>query len=215
VTDNDSVISDHTLCVLTCHWHQIIKDCEKSGNGFGQRDSSDDSFGQFDVAMSMGDERSSFVKVHTGQRFHHLYFWHMADLMGVLKNVLNVLSPEVSGDTDNIPGDTASTQRSRRGRADEERDEDRVAKKLFREGVQSSLIMIGSGLRDANNIQAIVTTRAAIHREEEKIQSFTVKCLTCPPEEKRIYDGLIVQLTGRVAGYEEELAVLVKARDGN
>jgi hypothetical protein len=92
----------------------LIKDCERSGNGFGQRDVSDDSFGQFDVELSMGDERAAFVKPHTGQRFHHLYFWYLADLMGVLKNVLNVLSPEVAGDTDKIPGDTASTQRSRR-----------------------------------------------------------------------------------------------------
>jgi hypothetical protein len=138
----------------------------------------------------------------------------MADVMGVLKNVLNVLSPEVAGDTDNIPGDTASTQKTRRGRADEDRDEDRAAKKKFREGVQFSLKTIGDGLRDANSIQAIVTTRAAIHREEEKIQSFTLKCLTCSPEEKKIYQGLMIQLSDRVAGYEEELLALVKTRDG-
>jgi hypothetical protein len=36
-----------------------------------------------------------------------------ADQLGMLKNVLNVLSAEVSGDTDNVPGDTALTGKAR------------------------------------------------------------------------------------------------------
>jgi hypothetical protein len=77
----------------------IIKDCECSGNGFGQRDVSDDSFGEFNPEafdITRGDKRSAFVKPYLGQRFHHLYFWHLCETMGVLKTILNVLLPEVS-----------------------------------------------------------------------------------------------------------------------
>jgi hypothetical protein len=155
------------------------------------------------------------VKVHLGQRFHHLYFWHLADIMGVLKNVLNVLSPEVSADTDNIPDNTVTTQKSRRGRSisDDERDEDRSAKKKFRMGVQSSLKTIGDGLRDANIIQAIVSTRTAISREEDKVHNLMMKCLLCSPEEKAIFENIMAHHSSRVEQYEEELLALTKKRD--
>jgi hypothetical protein len=204
-------VPDHSLLLTWCHWHQqIIKDCEQSGNGFGQRDVSDEAFGQFE--SENGDERSSFVKVHLGQRFHHLYFWHLADLMGVLKNVLNVLSAEVSADTDNIPDNTASTQRSkRRSSSDDERDEG--AKKKFREGVQSSLKMIGEGLKEANILSTIVSTRAAVRAEEDKVHNLMMKCLLCTPEEKVVFENIMAHHSSRVATYEEELLVLTAKRD--
>jgi hypothetical protein len=132
--------------------------------------------------------------------------------MGVLKNVLNVLSPEVAGDTDNIPGDTASTQRSRRVRSVDD-DEDRVAKKQFRIGVSNSLKMIGDGLRDANIIQAIVSVRRSIKEAEDTAMMLKVKCLTCSPEEKVLYEAAEDHHADRVKGYVEELAALVKKRD--
>jgi hypothetical protein len=169
---------------------------------------SDEAFGQFEAEN--GDERASFVKLHLGQRFHHLYFWHLADLMGVLKNVLNVLSAEVSADTDNIPDNTASTQRSkRRAGSDDERDED---KKKFRNCVQSSLKMIGDGLKEGNILSAIVTTRAAIRAEEDKVQNLMVKCILCTPEEKTVFEKLMAHHSGRVETYEEELLALTAKR---
>jgi hypothetical protein len=190
----------------------IIKDCERSGNGFGQRDVSDDSFGEFDPEAfdtTRGDERSAFVKPHLGQRFHHLYFWHLCETMGVLKTVLNVLSPEVSGDTDSVPGSTTSTQKKRRGSVPSDDDEERVAKKKFREGVQLSLKSIGDGLTYGNILQAIVTTRHAIRAEEDKVMAIKVRCIVCSTEEKELYESLSDHHQSRVAEYEEELAALL------
>jgi cytoskeletal protein RodZ len=171
---------------------------------------SNEAFGQFE--SENGDERSSFVKLHLGQRFHHLYFWHLADLMGVLKNVLNVLSAEVSADTDNIPDNTASTQRAkRRSASDDEKEE--CAKKKFRDGVQSSLKTIGEGLRDANINSAIVSTRVAIRAEEDQVNSFMVRCLLCSPEEKEMFEKVMSHHSARVVTYEEELKALVAKRN--
>jgi hypothetical protein len=134
--------------------------------------------------------------------------------MGVLKNVLNVLSAEVSADTDNIPDNTVSTQRSRRGRSsNDERDDDRSAKKKYREGVQASLKAIGDGMRDAIIIQAIVSTRAAIRAEEDKVHNLMMKCLHCTPEEKVVFENIMSHHSGRVAQYEEELLDLTAKRD--
>jgi hypothetical protein len=192
----------------------IIADCEQSGNGFGQRDMADDSFGVFDPEYDTqrGDERASFVKTHLGQRFHHLYFWHLCDTMGVLKTVLNVLSPEVAVDCENVAADTTSTLR-RRSRTPSDDEEERSAKKKFREGVQLSLKSIGDGMKEGNLIQAIVTTRAAIRAEEDKVMSLKIKLITCTPEENEIFAAIVDHHQGRIHEYDEELASLIKKRD--
>ena len=45
-----------------------------------------------------GGDRGSYVNLKYGRRSHHLYLWHIGDTMGVLKNVLGVLSGEVALD---------------------------------------------------------------------------------------------------------------------
>jgi hypothetical protein len=40
--------------LVTC-FAQIIKDCEISGNGFGQRDESDENFGHYNRSATAGD----------------------------------------------------------------------------------------------------------------------------------------------------------------
>jgi hypothetical protein len=146
-----------------------------------------------------------------------LYFWHLAEEMGVLKNVLNVLSAEVSADTDNAPNNTAAPQRNRRSRisGDDEREEDRAAKKKFRAGVQSSLKVIGDGLRDANILTTIVNTRSATCAEEDRVHQMLMKILICTPEEKKpIFEEIKLHHSKpAIATYEEELARLVAKRD--
>ena len=170
-------------------------------------------------------DRASFVKQSLGQRHHHLSLWYLADTMGVLKNVLNMLSPEVATDTKNIPSDTVLTQRQwgKTGQNVEDDGDDRWAqKKRFQEGVTASLKNIGDGLKDANTIarasvvnQAIELTRSAIRAEEDKIHAFKLKSLLCTPEENDLYEGLIAHHGGRVAEYEDELSKLLKQRDAH
>jgi hypothetical protein len=197
--------------LVTC-FAQIIKDCENSGNGFGQRDESDENFGHYNRSATDGDERVSFVKTAIGQRLHHLYFWHLADLMGVLKNVLNVLSPEVAADSDTVPRETTSTQRARVNRrnsvnVDEDKDE-RRAKKKFREALELSLKDIGEGLKGGNKVRAISALRVAIRAEEQQMMSLKFKCLTCTADEKAICEELMAHHGNRLAEYEIEMADL-------
>ena len=71
-----------------------------------------------------------------GHRIHHLYLWHIADEMGVLSNVLNILSSEVGADGNNVPTDTAKTQKKR---LREEEIQERKENKAFRIAVGTSL----------------------------------------------------------------------------
>ena len=89
---------------------------EASGNGFGQRQRNDNTFGHFSVEheeQEDGDNRANFLRTHLGHRLHHLYLWQIADKMGVLQDVLCVINAEVGGDGDNIHTDTAQVQHRR------------------------------------------------------------------------------------------------------
>jgi hypothetical protein len=200
----------------------IISKWELSGNGFGQREEDDDGFGH--VAGGCGDDRGAFLNETLGEKSHHLYFWHLSDIMGVLKNVLCVLSSEVAADTDNIPGGFTQTQKKRGSpkTSDDEREE-REDKKRFREGVRTSLKSIGDGMLRANVLHSmdalertIETTRISIRAEEEKLQELEFMLLTCVPgdEDAKIakLNVLIAHHGNRVANYEEELQVLMDKR---
>jgi hypothetical protein len=134
--------------------------------------------------------------------------------MGVLKNVLAVLSPAIAADNNNIPGDTASVQRPRRLTRPDEGEEERAAKKQFRQGVSTALTKIGNGLRDANLVQAIVTMRIAIRAAEDCEVAYRVKLMgPCTDQEKTLFESVRIQQTERLANYGEELAALIKERD--
>ncbi|CAB9524385.1 unknown protein [Seminavis robusta] len=154
----------------------IILDWELSGNGFGQREEGHEDWGHFSsehYSLSNGDNRANFVKVHKGQRFHHLYLWHLADTMGILSNVLNVLSKNVSADGNNTPA-TAVTRRRRK--AAELKEEERQQKKHFREMVGTSLSALAISSKEEN-----------IRIEEDKI-------------EKYVFAQLEARLDGSLAG---------------
>jgi len=97
---------------------QIVANWEQSGNGFGQRDKSEDTvWGQFREAhmrLEPGDNRLSYILVTMGHRIHHLHLWHLADMMGILCKVLNVLSPKAAAGNENCPADTVAVQRPQR-----------------------------------------------------------------------------------------------------
>jgi hypothetical protein len=165
------------LIILISRW-------ERSGNGFGlQREEDDAAFGHVDADDTFvdGDDRSRFIRPDQGLKVHHLYLWHLSDKMGVLKNVLNVLSKEVAVDGDNIPSGLSQTQKKRKSPPasvpDEEREEH---KKQFRNGVLASLKNLGDGLLQANGIQVaancdakIVALRESIGKLDDKIEKMT------------------------------------------
>jgi hypothetical protein len=194
----------------------IISKWERSGNGFGQRDVEDPRFGHFNAGK--GDCRADFLKDAHGQRSHHLYLWHLSDTMGVLKNVLTVLSQEVAGDSSRCPVDLSLTQK-KRGRDVEDLPVVEAKKQVFRDHIASTLKDIGEGMKQANTIQeksvaiqekavvaqelavavqekqlldsSIVTLRAAISEEEDKLERFTFKLMACDRDSQ---PGIVAEL---------------------
>jgi hypothetical protein len=79
--------------------------------------------------------------------------------------------------------------------------------------VQLSLKSIGDGMKEGNLIQAIVTTRAAIRAEEDKVMSLKIKIITCTLEENDIFAAIVEHHQGRIHEYDKELASLIKKRD--
>jgi len=95
----------------------MVKDWEKSGNGFGQRPKDDEEYGRFSKehpGLQEGDNRQSFMRPENGQKEHHLYFWHLADEYGILSNVLTVLSGAVAADGDSVRTDCSSARKKRK-----------------------------------------------------------------------------------------------------
>jgi hypothetical protein len=151
--------------------------------------------------MVDGDNRKPFIKKHKGYQLHHLYFWVLADECGMLKNVLNILSAEVSGDSDNVPGDTALTKRARLGlsRTSSPSDGGRADKKKYHQDVAAALEVIGKGMTDFNKMKdysiglhhlsitndAIAHVRNSIRAEEASIQKFRVALIVATTQEEK------------------------------
>jgi hypothetical protein len=196
----------------------LISNWEKSGNGFGQqlnREFDEDGYGHKDVLVD-GDDRSSFVNYKTIHPYH-LYLWDRSDNMGVLKNVICVLSNAVSADCENIPMDLSKTQKKRGApKAEEETSAaDKKQKKQFREGVMSSLKNIGDGLLQGNVIHCVDTIRIAISREEDKVERAETNMVNSnDPAMKERYQNIIDHHGAKICGLEAELAHYMKQRDG-
>ena len=95
----------------------LISDWEKSGNGFGQRREADSDFGHMtEDHLQDGDVRSSFLKDWKGQKEHHLCLWHLADSLGILCNVVNVLSKIIAVSLDEPVSTVASITQNKRTR---------------------------------------------------------------------------------------------------
>jgi hypothetical protein len=72
-----------------------------------------DKFGNLSMEIKAinGDNRGAFLSDNHGEKSHHLYLWHLSNMMGILKNVLCVLSAEVAADTHGIPAGLSQTQK--------------------------------------------------------------------------------------------------------
>ena len=195
---------------------QIVANWEQSGNGFGQRDKSEDTtWGQCSEAhmrLEPGDNWSSYILVTMGHRVHHLYLWHLADTMGILCRVLNVLSPEVAAGNENCPTDTAAVQqpqrnsRNNRSRVSFSDDEDanvsskkrRTERKqeAFRVGVVASLSSI-----------SLSQVQECLSREEGLIRGFKLALMepnmTIPKIE--LCEELIEHHTNKAIAFEKEI----------
>jgi hypothetical protein len=195
------------------------------------RELDDEDFGHFDPDRCPdGDNRKTFIKRLKGHRLHHLYFWNLADELGMLKNVLNVLSAEVSGDCDNVPGDTALTANARRRASPPPvvlvEDEREKKKQKYRDGVTDALNSIGKGMHDFNKMKdyslglhrltttndAIAQVRNCIRSEEACIQKFRLSLLLATTDgEKELFEQLVTHHTSRVEDYvAEELGLCHK-----
>jgi hypothetical protein len=99
------------------------------------------------VANCNGDDRAKFVITNFVQQFHHRYLRHLGYTMGALSNVLNVVSKEVSNDTNHVPSGFAQTKRKHGSpRSPEEEVEKRSTKLVFRDGIADILKGLGVGI---------------------------------------------------------------------
>ena len=170
----------------------MITNWEASGNGAGQRAPDDDQFGQYDPGNVGGDNRASFINLRLGHKHHHLYLWYLADKMGVLKNVLNILSTDVAADGDRVHKDTSSIQQARRRNNEDEKE--KLERRAFRMAVGSSLTAI-----------AITAKQEALRKEEDKVERFTIAAMEADEEnnekKRKYYDNLASHHGERVSEY--------------
>jgi len=193
-------------CPLSCvAIEQIIGKWEKSGNGFGQRSEKDKHFGHFDpqqLTLEQGDNRANFVNRDDGHRAHHLYFWHLADVVGCLTSVLNVMSPEVSANCANVATNTAAVQKTHRQKSAEQVQEARKKEKkleAFRIGVVASM-----------SSMSISYMMEALQKEEDNIRNFRLALLkpTISPQEKELYEELVDHHINKAQKMEEEIGTM-------
>ena len=165
----------------------------------------DADFGRFDAeeAGLAGDIRASFLNPTMGHKVHHLYLWYLADKMGVLQNVLNVLSSEVASDGDNIHATTQNVQHPQRSKLTQDDEHKKKEHRAFRIAVGSSLTAI-----------AITSKEEALRRKEDKVERFTVKSMEAEEDgndrKQKYYEGLAEHHSRRVAEYMEEIEDMKK-----
>jgi len=175
---------------------------EKSGNGFGQRGDEDNEWGRFSDAhltLEEGDNRSNFIMPQLGHCPHHLHLWKLADEMGILSNVLNVMSPQVSAKCDNVAVDAQEVQRPNIRRREEEKKKQAKHQKIdeaFCVGVFSSLASIS---------MSQVSER--LMREEENVRTFRFQLIkTTSVPEATLLNHLIDAHAEKIEQLEADLA---------
>lgn len=185
-----------------------------SGNGFGQRDAETEEWGHFAEAhlqLQCGDNRSEFILPQKGHRVHHLCLWHLADMTGILSNVLNIMSAEVAANSQNVATDTAQVQRSSKKRqADRDSDSDEQKKKAtFMEKKQEAFQM---GVVASLSSISIAQVQESLGREEDKVREFRLKLLSASMsgDERDLYESLVDHHTSKVSKFEDEIKQIRK-----
>ena len=127
-------------------------------------------------------------------------------------NVLNLLSPAVAADSENIPGGTALVQR-RRKRVDEGKEESQRRNK-FRSDVTNSLAEIALSNRLLAMDMAIANKEEGIRLEEGRVHEFRLASFKArdEPELKDYYQSLISHHSSRVTDYTDELNTMKNER---
>ena len=135
----------------------MVHDWERSGNGFGQRSTQDSSWGHYSEEHQDGDNRGSFLHSDLANKEHLLYFWHLADTEGILKNMLNVLAKDVRIDCDgHMRVDTSQVQHKRKKPDDDAEQKDR---QNFRAGLNQAMTSVAiTAIRE--NLRATIAKAA-------------------------------------------------------
>jgi hypothetical protein len=188
-------------CLASYYFVQIIANWEQSGNGFGQRAVTDENYGHFRMHTVNGDNRASFINDKVGHRVHHLYLWFLADKMGILSNVLNILSAEAGADGDNVHTDTQRVQRKRK--SDTEDKHDKREKRVFRESVGNSLALL-----------AVTSKEDSMRKEEDKVERLQLALFDAEAAEDNrkvaYYTQLLEFSRKRINEYLEDLEEMKK-----
>jgi len=152
----------------------VISAWEQSGNGFGMpRQENDPDFGKVtEDSFVEGDNRAAFLKQYY-DKMYLLHFWAQSDNLGILSNVMSVLSKAVAGDCDgNLFTETAAVQH-RRKRVLEKKKHEKQAKR-FRAQVGSSL----KALASSSEAMALAGIRENIQKLQGSIDAVEVKWFT-------------------------------------
>jgi 5'-deoxynucleotidase YfbR-like HD superfamily hydrolase len=121
---------------------------------------------------------------------HHLYLWYLADKMGVLSNVLNMLNAEAGADTDNVHTDAQRVQKCRRNGDDKE---EKAEQRAFR-------LAVGGSLHTLATTMAITSKEESLRKEEDKLERFQLAYMeaeACADTKKMEYYGQLIECHGR------------------
>ena len=126
--------------------------------------------------------------------------------MGVLKNVLNILSTDVAANRDNVHKDTSAVQQA--CHQNNEDDKEKQERRAFRVAVGTSLTAI-----------AITAKQKGLRKEEDKVERFTIAAMQAEgdnnEEKHKYYDNLASHHGERVSKYLEEIAKMKRAMINN
>jgi alkanesulfonate monooxygenase SsuD/methylene tetrahydromethanopterin reductase-like flavin-dependent oxidoreductase (luciferase family) len=120
--------------------------------------------------------------------------------MGILQNILNVLSPAVASDSDNVHHNTQQVQQPRKKNAQED-EQEKKDRRAFRIAVGTSLSTI-----------AVTAKEEAIAREEDKVNKYRVLAMDAEDNgnerKRKYYEDLADHHGNCVAEYLEEIALM-------
>ena len=136
------------------------------------------------LQLEDGDNRASFLRREYYNREHLLYLWHLADTLGILSNMLNVLSKDVAIDCDGeIIVSASLIQKKRKKEEDETTDDtasgdDRKQVLIYRRHTSTAL-----------NYLAISEMKDTLLKTWETATSYEIKALEAPTDRhKQIYE---------------------------
>jgi len=167
-------------------------------------------FSEDHLELEEGDNQANFVRSELGHRPHHLFLWHLSDVMGVLSRVLNVISPEVAANCENVALDVQQVQRSstkRRRDADKEEKKRSAMKQKHKEAFRIGLV---ASLTSISMSQ--VSDR--IMKEEDNVRKFKFQLIKAEDlPTATLLNQIIDECTEKVGKLEQELQLMREGTD--